>query len=80
MEGIDGRSLGKMLLRLRVTRLDGEPIDMARAALESGRKAFPLPLDYSGMGPSPKKETENIHLPVRNHRTQSLRAHDESFL
>jgi uncharacterized RDD family membrane protein YckC len=45
MEGIYGRSLGKMLMRLKVTRLDGEPIDMAQAALESVGKAFLLPLD-----------------------------------
>jgi uncharacterized RDD family membrane protein YckC len=45
MEGIYGRSLGKMLMRLKVTKLDGEPIDMAQAALESVGKAFLLPLD-----------------------------------
>jgi uncharacterized RDD family membrane protein YckC len=45
MEGIYGRSLGKMLMRLKVTKPDGEPIDMAQAALESVGKAFLLPLD-----------------------------------
>ena len=45
MEGIYGRSLGKMLLRVKVARLDGEPIDMAQAALESVGKAFLLPID-----------------------------------
>jgi uncharacterized RDD family membrane protein YckC len=45
MEGIYGRSLGKMLMRLKVTKLDGEPIDMAQAALESVGKAFLLPID-----------------------------------
>lgn len=45
MEGIYGRSLGKMLMRLKVTRADGEPIHMSQAALESVGKAFLLPLD-----------------------------------
>ena len=45
MEGIYGSKLGKMLMRLKVTKLDGEPIDMAQAALESVGKAFLLPLD-----------------------------------
>jgi uncharacterized RDD family membrane protein YckC len=45
MEGITGRSLGKMLMRLKVTRLDGGPMDMGQAAIESVGKAFLLPLD-----------------------------------
>jgi uncharacterized RDD family membrane protein YckC len=45
MEGIYGRSLGKMLMRLKVTKLDGKPIDMVQAALESVGKGFLLPLD-----------------------------------
>ena len=45
MEGTYGRSLGKMLLRLKVTRLDGRSIDMGQAALESVGKAFLLPID-----------------------------------
>jgi uncharacterized RDD family membrane protein YckC len=45
MEGICGRSLGKMVMRLKVTRLDGEPVDLMQAALESVGKAFLLPLD-----------------------------------
>jgi uncharacterized RDD family membrane protein YckC len=45
MEGIYGRSLGKMLMRTKVTRLDGQPIDTVQAALESVGKAFLLPLD-----------------------------------
>jgi uncharacterized RDD family membrane protein YckC len=44
-EGIYGRSLGKMLMRLRVTRLDGEHMDMAQAAIESVGKVFLLPFD-----------------------------------
>jgi len=45
MEGIYGRSLAKMLMRLKVTRLDGGPMDMGQAAIESVGKAFLLPLD-----------------------------------
>lgn len=45
MEGIYGRSLGKMVMRLKVARLDGNPVDVSQAALESVGKAFLLPLD-----------------------------------
>jgi len=45
MEGLYGQSFGKMAMRIRVTRLDGSPIDMGRAALESAGKAFFLFLD-----------------------------------
>ncbi|MEM4704385.1 MAG: RDD family protein [Candidatus Bathyarchaeia archaeon] len=45
MDGIYGQSLGKMLMRLKVTRLNGEPLDMGRAAIESIGKAYLLPLD-----------------------------------
>jgi uncharacterized RDD family membrane protein YckC len=45
MEGAYGQSIGKMIMRIRVTRLDGSPIGMAHAALESVGKAFLLPLD-----------------------------------
>jgi uncharacterized RDD family membrane protein YckC len=45
MDGIYGQSFGKMVMRLRVTRLDGRRVDLAYAALESVGKAFLLPLD-----------------------------------
>jgi uncharacterized RDD family membrane protein YckC len=45
MDGIYGQSLGKMIMRLKVRGLNGEPIDMGRAALESVGKAFLLPID-----------------------------------
>lgn len=45
MDGAYGQSLGKMIMRLRITRLDGSPINMATAALESIGKAFFLLLD-----------------------------------
>jgi uncharacterized RDD family membrane protein YckC len=45
MEGAYAQSIGKMAMRIRVTRLDGSPIGMTHAALESMGKAFLLPLD-----------------------------------
>jgi uncharacterized RDD family membrane protein YckC len=45
MEGAYGQSFGKMVMRLKVTRLDGSQIEMGNAALESVGKAFLLPLD-----------------------------------
>ncbi|MBS7614445.1 RDD family protein [Candidatus Bathyarchaeota archaeon] len=45
MEGTYGQSIGKMAMKLKVTRLNGQPTDMGYAALESFGKAFLLPLD-----------------------------------
>ena len=45
MDGAYGQSLGKMIMHLRVTRLDGSRIGFGNAALESLGKAFFLPLD-----------------------------------
>ncbi len=45
MDGLYGQSIGKMIMRLKVTRLDGNQINMVAAALESVGKAFLLPLD-----------------------------------
>jgi uncharacterized RDD family membrane protein YckC len=45
MDGAYGQSFGKMVMRLKVTRLDGSQIGMGNAALESLGKAFLLPLD-----------------------------------
>ncbi len=45
MEGIYGQSIGKMILGLEVTRLNGEPASMAQSAIESVGKAFLLPID-----------------------------------
>ena len=45
MDGSYGQSFGKMVMRLKVTRLDGGKIGMGAAALESVGKAFLLPLD-----------------------------------
>ncbi|MCJ7430728.1 RDD family protein [Candidatus Bathyarchaeota archaeon] len=45
MEGAYGQSLGKMLMRIKATRLDGSPMNMGQAALQSLGKAFLLPLD-----------------------------------
>lgn len=46
MDGAYGQSLGKMVLGLRIRRLDGERITFGQAALESVGKAFFLPIDY----------------------------------
>jgi len=45
MDGTYGRSIGKMIMRIKVTRLDGKLADMPHAALESLGKAFLLPID-----------------------------------
>jgi uncharacterized RDD family membrane protein YckC len=45
MDGAYGQSFGKMIMRIKVTRLDGSKIGMGAAALESLGKAFLLPLD-----------------------------------
>ncbi len=45
MDGLYGQSFGKMIMRLKVTRLDGSQIGMGAAALESVGKAFLLPID-----------------------------------
>jgi uncharacterized RDD family membrane protein YckC len=45
MESIYGQSLGKMFMRIKVTRIDGSPVSAKQAALESIGKAFFLVLD-----------------------------------
>jgi uncharacterized RDD family membrane protein YckC len=45
MDGLYGQSFGKMIMRLKVTHLDGSQIGMGAAALESVGKAFLLPID-----------------------------------
>lgn len=45
MDGLYGQSIGKMIMRLKVTKLDGHQIGIGTAALESFGKAFLLPLD-----------------------------------
>jgi uncharacterized RDD family membrane protein YckC len=45
MDGAYGQSFGKMVMRIKITRLDGSQIGMGNAALESVGKAFLLPLD-----------------------------------
>ena len=45
MDGLYGQSIGKMIMRLKVTRLNGSQIGIGAAALESVGKAFLLPLD-----------------------------------
>ena len=40
-----GQSIGKMVMKIRVTNLEGGPIDLRQAAIEAFGKAFLLPLD-----------------------------------
>jgi len=44
-EGTTGQSLGKKIMKIKVTDLQGEPIDMSRSLYQSIGKAFLLPLD-----------------------------------
>lgn len=45
LEGTTGQSIGKRVMKTKVTRLSGEPLDITRAAIESLGKAFLLPID-----------------------------------
>jgi uncharacterized RDD family membrane protein YckC len=45
MEGIYGQSIGKIILKMKVTTLEGAPINITTAAIESIGKAFLLPID-----------------------------------
>jgi len=40
MDVANGESIGKMIMRIKVTRIDGFPISMGQAAVESLGKAF----------------------------------------
>jgi uncharacterized RDD family membrane protein YckC len=44
-EGIYGQSIGKMIMRIRMTQMDGKVPNMGQAAIESIGKAFLLPID-----------------------------------
>lgn len=44
-EGIYEQSIGKMIMGIRVARIDGKPAGLPSAALESVGKAFLLPID-----------------------------------
>jgi len=45
LEGTYGQSVGKKVMKIRVVRLDGQALDMSKAAYQSIGKAFLLPLD-----------------------------------
>jgi len=45
MEGTNGQSIGKIVMKIKTVRLDGGPADMGQAAIESIGKAFLLPID-----------------------------------
>ena len=44
-EGTTGQSIGKKVMKIRVTDLDGELIDMSKSMYQAFGKAFLLPLD-----------------------------------
>jgi uncharacterized RDD family membrane protein YckC len=45
MEGTYGQSIGKMIMKIVVTDLDGKQVDIGKAAFQSIGKAFLLPID-----------------------------------
>ena len=45
IEGYYGKSIGKMVMRLKLTKVDGSPPTLIEAAIQSFGKAFLLPLD-----------------------------------
>lgn len=45
LEGVYGQSVGKMAMKIKVVHLDGQAIDIGKAAYQSIGKAFLLPLD-----------------------------------
>jgi len=45
MESVYSQSIGKMIMRIKVTRLDGKPPNVGQVAIESVGKAFLLPID-----------------------------------
>jgi uncharacterized RDD family membrane protein YckC len=44
-DGLYGQSFGKIIMRIKITRLDGGVPNMGQAAIESIGKAFLLPID-----------------------------------
>jgi len=45
LDGTFGQSIGKMAMKIKVVQLNGKPIDVVCAVIESLGKAFLLPLD-----------------------------------
>ncbi len=45
MEGTTGQSFGKKIMKIKVTDLEGEPIDISQSMYQALGKAFLLPLD-----------------------------------
>ena len=44
-EGTTGQSIGKKIMKIKVTDLEGEPIDVSRSMYQALGKAFLMPLD-----------------------------------
>ena len=45
-DGLYGQSIGRRIMGIKITRLDGTPIDMGQAAIESVGKAFLIFIDF----------------------------------
>ena len=45
MEGLNGQSIGKSVMRIKITQLNDKPVDLVHAAIASLGKAFLLPVD-----------------------------------
>jgi len=45
LEGVYGQSIGKIALKIKVVKVDGKPMDIVSAAIESLGKSFLLPID-----------------------------------
>lgn len=45
MEGTTGQSLGKKIMKIKVTDLEGDPIDISQSMYQALGKAFLMPLD-----------------------------------
>ena len=57
MDANYGQSLGKMIMHIKIAQLDGSPVKMGSAVIESVGKAFLLPLDLIiGLILYPKKQ------------------------
>jgi uncharacterized RDD family membrane protein YckC len=46
MDHYYGQSVGKKVMNLRITKLEGGPLDLMDAAIESFGKVFLLPIDF----------------------------------
>jgi hypothetical protein len=68
-----GQSIGKTIMRIRLTNLDGEHAGPARAAIERVGKACLHPSrPHTRLDPALGKKTENIQLPLRRNSNKNI--------